>query len=115
MADGPSAVAGRARFLVAVAVLLAAAVEGSSLIKAASDLMEDGSGLIGVSFTEISFFTTSSGLTSTLTGLTRVFILVVSPIASALASATLLRSRLLGGGTAGTLPNGTGVYMCMQV
>ena len=80
--------AGRARFLLAVAVLLAAAVEGSSLIKAASDLMEDGSGLMGVSsaFTEISFFTASSGLTSTLTGLTRVFILVRRLVVSAIES-----------------------------
>jgi hypothetical protein len=69
-------VAGRARFLLAVAILLAAAVEGSSLIKAASDLIRAGSGLMGVSsaFTEISFFMVDSGLTSSLTGLTRVCI-----------------------------------------
>ena len=68
--------AGRARFLLAVAVLLAAAVEGSSLIKAASDLMEAGSGLMWVSsaFTITSFFTAGSGLTSSLTDRTRVCI-----------------------------------------
>ena len=72
LADGPSAVASRARFLLAVAVL---AVEGSSLIKAASGLMEAGSGLmeVGSGLMGVTSAWSGSALTSSLTAaLTRV-------------------------------------------